>query len=134
MLPENKIRAQKIHEEAVRYMNNAHKELQQADKNGKIYRDIKHLRLACGAAYLAVLKAMDGIFLLRNVPKPKRRPSIEYYQYGLTQLDKKIMTSLNIAYKTLHLSGYYDGLNDIRIIKIGFEEAQYILNKLKHSL
>ncbi|MEK6615303.1 MAG: DUF5618 family protein [Bacteroidota bacterium] len=131
MLSENKITAQKIYDDATRLMNNAHKELQQADKNGKVYRDVKHLRLACGAAYLGVLKAIDGIFLLRNISKPKRQPSIEYYHNGLTQIDKKMLNSLNVAYEVLHVCGYYDGLNDIGVIKRGFEEAQNIIHKLK---
>ncbi|MEK6616730.1 MAG: DUF5618 family protein [Bacteroidota bacterium] len=134
MLAENKIKAQRCSDEAARYMNNAHKELQLADKNGKVYRDVKHLRVACGTAYLAVLKAMDGIFLLRNIPTPKRRASIEYYQQGLTQVDRKILTSLNVTYQILHLSGYYDGFNEIYTIKHGFEEAHYILTKLKQSI
>lgn len=134
MLTENKIKSQKILDEATRLMNNAHKELQKADRNGKIYRDVKHLRLACGAAYLAALKAIDGIFLLRNVPKPKRRASIEYYHDGVARLDKKMLNSLNTAYQVLHLDGYYDGLNDIRVIKIGFEEAEFIIHKLKSAI
>jgi len=134
MQAENKIPAQKIYEEATRLMNNAHKELQQADKNGKIYRDVKHLRLACGAAYLAVLKAIDGIFLLRNIPKPKRHASIEYYQSGLNKIDNKIQNALNATYRILHIDGYYEGFNNIKAIQIGFEEAQYIINKLKQSL
>ena len=134
MLTENKITAQKIYDEAIRLMNNAHKELQQADKNGKAYRDVKHLRLACGAAYLAVLKAIDGIFILRNIPKPKRRPSIEYYQQGFSKIDKKMLHALNVVYEQIHRCGYYDGFNDVKILKIGFEEAQYIINKLKSAI
>ena len=34
---ETKVAAQKFYNEAIRFMNNAHKELQQANKNGKIY-------------------------------------------------------------------------------------------------
>ena len=81
MTTETKATAQKTFDEATRYMNNAHKELNLSDKNGKVYQDVKHLRVACGTAYLAMLKALDGIFLLRNIPKPKRRPSIEYGDY-----------------------------------------------------
>lgn len=134
MLTENKIKVQKIYEEAARLMRNAHKELNQADKNGKIYRDVKHLRLACGAAYLAVLKAIDGIFLLRNIPKPQRHASIEYYQLGLTKIDNKILNALSIAFRILHIDGYYEGFNGVKAIASGFEEAQYIINKLKQTI
>jgi len=134
METENKIKAQKILEEAIRLMSNGQKELLLANKNGKVYQDVKHLRLACGAFYLAVLKAIDGMFLLRNIPKPKRRPSIEYYTDGLAKIDKKMLNSLNVAYEVLHLCGYYDGLNDIGVMKRGFEEAEYLISKLKQSI
>jgi len=134
MQNENKTKAQKFLEEATRFMNNAHKELLLANKNGKIYQDVKHLQTACGIAYLATLKALDGIFLLRNIPKPKRRPSIEYYTDGLARVDKKMMNSLNVVYRILHLEGYYDGFNDIKIMNRGFDEAQIIINKLKQSI
>ncbi|MEK6616093.1 MAG: hypothetical protein AABZ32_08295 [Bacteroidota bacterium] len=41
--------------------------------------------MAEGRGYLAVLKAIDGIFFLRNIPKPKRHASIEYYTIGSTK-------------------------------------------------
>lgn len=134
MFSENKITAQKVLLESNRYMNNAYKELQQADKNGKIYQDKKHLRVACGTAYLAMLMALDGIFLLKNILKPKKHPSIEYYQQELARMDKKVLTSLNIAYQILHKDGYYDGFNHVPTIKSGFEEAEHIIQKLKQSI
>ncbi|MFH1004586.1 MAG: DUF5618 family protein [Bacteroidota bacterium] len=129
-----KILTQKTYDEATRLMNNAHKELQLAKKNGKFYYDIKHLQVACGTAYLATIKAINGIFLLRNIPKPKRHASIEYYQHGLNQVDKKILASLNVAYRILHIDGYYEGFNHAQTILTGFKEAQCIINKLKQSL
>lgn len=134
MLTENKIAVQKCYDEAIRFWDNAHKELQLANKNGYVYQDVKHLQIACGTAYLAVIKAIQGIFLLRNIPIPKRRASIEYYQKGLSSVDKKMLNSLNVAYHILHLDGYYGGLNDIRIMKIGFEEAKNIIGNLKKSI
>lgn len=131
MKTENKIIAQRTYDEAARYLNNAYKELALADKNGKFYLDVKHLRIACGAAYLATLKALDGILLAKDIPKPKKRPSIEYYQKELSQIDKKILGSLNVSYSILHLYGYFDGFNDIKTIKRGFEETESIINKLK---
>ena len=128
------IKAQKSYDEASRFMNNARKELQLAKKHGKLYEDVKHLQMACGTAYLGVLKAVDGIFILRNIPKSKGRPSIDYYKEGLSNLDKKTLTSLNIAYPILHLYGYYDGFNEVKTISIGFDEAENILKKLKQML
>src|SRR5580692_9159073 len=127
MQTDAKIIAKKKYEEAVRFMDNANKELQLADRNGKIYRDIKHLRVACVTAYLGVLKALDGFFLLRNIARPKKHPAIEYYQSNLAQIDKKVLNSLNVAYQILHKDGYYDGFNDIFTIKHGLNEAQHII-------
>jgi hypothetical protein len=42
--------------------------------------------------------------------------------------------SLDTAYKILHLYGYYDGINDVVTIGRGFEEAEFIINKLKQML
>jgi uncharacterized protein DUF5618 len=136
MKSEINLKAQKSFDEATRFMSNARKELQLAKKNGKIYEDKKHVQGACGYAYLAVLKAIDGMFILRNIPKPnkKGRRSIEYYTEGLTKVDKKMLDSLNIAYTILHILGYYDGFNDVKTISSGFEAADSILKKLKQSL
>ena len=81
-----------------------------------------------------MLKAVDGIFVLRNIPKPKKRGSIEYYKEGLSKIDKTALTSLNLAYGILHLYGYYDGSNGVKAILSGFEEAENILKKLKQML
>lgn len=126
--------AKKTLAEATRLMDNAKKELVLAKKHGKEFQDVKHMRLACGAAYLSVLKAVDGIFILRNVPIPKGRRSIEYYKDGLSKIDKKTLTSLNVAYALLHLDGYYDGLNHVKTISSGFEEAENIIKKLRQSI
>ncbi|MFH1005080.1 MAG: DUF5618 family protein [Bacteroidota bacterium] len=134
MLTENKTTAQKKYDEAIRFMSNARKELQQAKKNGKFYHDKKHLSVACGIAYKSVLKALEGFFILRNIANPKGRVSIQYYQSHLATLDKKMLDYLNSAYQILHLYGYYDELNNVKIIQAGFEEAQYIIHKLKQSL
>ena len=131
---DNKVAAQKSYDEAARLMNNAKKELLLAKKHGSVFEDVKHMRLACGAAYLSVLKAVDGIFILRNIPVPKGRRSIEYYKEGLSHVDKKALTSLNVAYELLHLCGYYDGLNHVPTIKSGFDEAENIIKKLKQSI
>ncbi len=87
MQTENKIKAQIIYNQATRLLNNARKELQLAKKNGTIYEDIKHVQVASGTAYLAAIKAINGIFLIRNIERPKRNASIEYYQKGLSKVD-----------------------------------------------
>jgi hypothetical protein len=129
-------KAQKSFDEATRFMDNAKKELGLAKKDGKFYEDIKHVQGACGFAYLAVLKAVDGIFILREIPRPhkKGRRSIDYYTDGMSNIDKKMLNHLNNAYSMLHLYGYYDGYNNVQAILSGFEDAEFIIEKLKQML
>jgi len=123
----------KYYGEAVRYMDNAKEYLKQAQKDGNYYRDTKYVRTACGTAYSGVLIALDGFLVSKGIhaPDKKARKSVEYYQYNLAKLDKKMLDHLICAYKILHLSGYYDGIENVNVIKEGFEEANKIINKIK---
>src|ERR1035438_729666 len=113
MKTENEEAGQKSLDLAMRYMDNAKKELTLSKKEGKFYEDTKHVSGACGVAYKGVLVALDGIFILRGIERDKRkRPTIKYYQSNLAKVDKKMLNSLNVAYGNLHLAGYYDGNND----------------------
>ena len=71
--------------------------------------------------------------MLKGIDKPtkKQRKSIEYYQSNITKIDKKMLLYLNNAYNILHLSGYYDGINDAIVVKRGFDEAYKIIDKIK---
>jgi len=123
---------QKYYHEAVRYMDNAKETLKRAGKEDRFYRDPKYVRTACGTAYNGVLIAMDGYFVLKGLDKPvKNRKSIEYYQERAGKLDRKMLNHLNVAYKILHLSGYYDGIESVNVIKEGFDNAYTIIDKIK---
>ena len=126
---------EKYFNEAIRYMDNAKETLKDAKKDGNYYRDIKYVRTACGTAYNGVLIALDCFLVLKGIDKPKgkQRKSIEYYQSNLSKLDRKILNYLNVAYKILHLSGYYDGIESVSVIKEGFDEAYKIIDKIKPS-
>ena len=119
--------------EAMRYMDNAKVSLKDAQKEGKFYNDPKYVRTACGTAYSGVLIAMDCFFILKGIhkPKSKERKSIEYYQRNLGKFDKKMLNTLDSAYKILHLSGYYDGIKYVDVIKTGFDLAYDIIEKIK---
>ena len=119
--------------EAIRYMENAKEYLKNAKKEGNVYRYPKYVRTACGTAYSGVLIALDGFLVVKGAHKPTKRPrkSIEYYQSTLTKLDKKMLDYLNDAYKILHLSGYYDGIQNAPVIKEGFDLAYKIIEKIK---
>ena len=124
---------EKYYGEAMRYMENAKGYLQNAKKDGKYYSDPKYVKTACGTAYSGVLVALDGFLSLKGVEKPKgkNRKSIEYYHDNIAKLDRKMLNYLNSVYKILHLSGYYDGIEDAVVIKRGFDEAYKIIGKIK---
>lgn len=48
--------------------------------------------------------------------------------------DNKIQNALSIAYRILHVEGYYEGFNGVKAIASGFEEAEYIIRKLRQAL
>ena len=133
---EQQLLKEKYHGEAMRYMDNAKEDLKQAKKEGKIYRDPKYVKTACGTAYSGVLVALDGFLILKGVhtPAKKVRKSIEYYQNHLGKLDRKMLDNLNMAYKILHLYGYFDGIENATVIKEGFHLANAIIGKIKPTM
>ena len=119
---------------AIRYMDNAKEDLKKAKKEGTVYHDPKYVRRACGKAYSGLLIALEGFLRLKGINAPdknKVRKSIEYYQSNITKIDKKMLDYLNIAYKILHLSGYYDGIEDVIVVKRGFENAYTLIEKIR---
>jgi hypothetical protein len=121
----------KYYTEAVRYMNNAKETLKKAGKKDNFYIDEKYVKTACGTAYNAVLKALDGYFLVIGIKNIRGRKGIEYYEDVLSKRDKTLLKYVDIAYKTLHLSGYYDGNTSVKIITEGFDFAKNIIKKIK---
>ena len=122
----------KYYNEAIRYMDNAKETLKKAGKEDKFYLDKKYVKTACGTAYNGVLTALDGYLILKEIKKTRGRKSIEYYQNSIAKTDKKLLNYVNNAYDILHLSGYYDGINTVSVIKEGFNMAYYIIDKIKH--
>jgi hypothetical protein len=121
---------QKGYKEAMRYIANAKDTLKLAGQRGRYYSDPKYVQTACGTAYVGVLVALEYFFKLKKVPLPKVGKSIDYYRQGLRDY-QKIRDALNSAYQTLHLDGYYDGVLDSDVIKIGFARAKEIIDKIK---
>jgi uncharacterized protein (UPF0332 family) len=122
----------KHYNEAIRYMENAKETLQKAKKEDGYYHDKKYVRTACATAYSGVLVALDAYLILKDVEMPKKkRRSITFYSYKLSQLDGKMSTYLDVVYSVLHLDGYYDGALKASIIRDGFEVAYQIIEKIK---
>jgi len=122
--------------EAMRYMDNANECLKNAKKESGYYNDKKYVKMACGTAYSGVLVALDGFLLLKGIGKPtaKRRKSIEFYQEKIGKHDRKMLNNLNVAYDILHLSGYYDGIQSVNVVKEGFSEAYKIIERIKSEV
>ena len=124
---------EKYYVEAMRYIDNAKKCLSETVIENNRYSDPKYVKMACGTAYSGVLEALDGFLQLKGVGKPtkKLRKSIEFYQENLAKLDKKMLGTLIDAYKILHLNGYYDGVQNVNVIKEGFSLAKVLIDKIK---
>jgi len=119
------------YKEAMRYIDNARETLKLAGKEDKFYVDEKNVKTACGTAYSGLLKGLDFLFDIKDVPKRKGRKTIEYYKAELSKLDKKLLNYLNNGYEVLHLYGYYDGGKKAETIETGFNDALAIISSLK---
>lgn len=121
--------------EAQRYLTNAMELLStKAQKLGSHYQDPKYVKMACGTAYNGVLIALDAYLALKGKPIRKRkteRKSVDDYRSVLATIDKKVLTTFNDTYEILHLLGYYDGNTNVKVIKVGLDSAQSIINKIK---
>ncbi len=115
--------------EARRYLANAKNILKNSKVENGFYRDVKHVRMACGIAYSGVLMAIDGYLLKKGKEIRRRgRKSVDDYRRELSKIDKKMLEYFNAAYNILHLSGYYDGTNRVSVISDGLKVAQEIIN------
>ena len=81
--------------------------------------------MAGHTAYTGVLVALNALFFNK---KKKTRKSVEWYQKELSNLDRKITTSFSDVYEILHLSMSYDGIQSAKVIGLGLEEAEKIIN------
>src|SRR6218665_3852391 len=119
-----------LYHEAMRYMDNAAKMLsEKGKKKNGYYQDIKYVRIACGAAYCGLLLATECFLEMKGKPLVKKkhgRLSVEQYKENLAKVDRKALAYFIDAYNILHLSGYYDGLNNAIALKAGFESAMEI--------
>ena len=115
--------------EARRYLENAKSILsEKARKEDGRYLDKKYIKTAGHTAYTGVLVALDT--LLSDETK-RTRKSVEWYQKELSTLDKKITTSFSDVYEILHLAMSYNGIQNAKVVTIGMQEAEKIINWLE---
>ena len=111
--------------EATRYIDNAKDILKEkAHKTDGYYQDKKSVKMAGHTAYTGILVALDSFFGI----KKKGRKSVEWYKEELGKVDKKIALAFSTAYALLQLEMGYDGVPNAKVAKLGFEEAEKIIN------
>ena len=120
--------------EAKRYLANGKETIAKSPIEGKLYVDEKYVREGAGIAYLAALKAIDGYLVGKGISKDKLPKSIEEYwamKKKYIPHNGKFSQSLTIAYKTLHIAAYYQGLNTISNVKEGMQAVKEIITMLE---
>jgi len=121
--------------EALRYLENAKQILLSAPKEDNTYTDIKPVQEACGAAYLAVLKAIDEYLLSKGMDEKELPKSVDGHRDLLRKYaiihNKKLAREFEKLYDTLHIAGYYRGLlADVNMVREAFKAAESFITKL----
>jgi len=121
--------------EAIRYLNNAKEILRSAPVEENTYTDVKYVQEACGTAYLAVLKAIDGYLVGRGVDEKELPQSVEGYRIMIKKYlsvhNGKLSREFEKLYKLLHIAGYYRGLiEDVTIVKDALKSARMFIDKI----
>lgn len=117
-------------EESLRYVENARitlKEHGKLDIETASYEDSKYVRAAGNYLWLAVLIALESVFHLKK--NKKSRVDIDDYKALITKRDKRLLTTVNNAYNTLHLSMNYDGIQAKETCDLGFRLAREIIDR-----
>ncbi len=123
---------------AKRLLKNAKEELKRAgiDAKSGIYKDLKHIYVASGTAYLAGLEALKAIFIKFKLVDEKSAiqtlKNVNAYVELLKKLnigkDRDVLLNLfDNAYIILHVLGYYRELKDKKSIDSGFEKVEKII-------
>ena len=121
--------------EAFRYLNNARGILRHVPLERDIYLDRKPVREAMGAAYLAVLEAINEALGRRGVTRRELPKSVDAYraalQRCLTTRNGKLMREFESLYDLLHIAGYYRGLlRDRKVVRDALDAAERFIKKV----
>ncbi|MBI5971302.1 MAG: DUF5618 family protein [Deltaproteobacteria bacterium] len=122
--------------ESLRYLNNAKELLKKSDIEDNRYADVKYVQMACGTAYLAILKAIDE-YLLKHGMNRKELPrsSVDAYRKALQKYvsvhNGKLMREFEDRYDELHIAGYYRGmLHSVGVVKEALKSAKLFIDKV----
>ena len=122
--------------EALRYLENARAILRTASIEDNTYTDGKPVQEACGTAYLAVLKAIDGYLLKKGIDEKELPQSVDGYRDMLRKYlmihNGRLLKEFDKLYKLLHIAGYYRGLlEDVTVVKDALKAAKIFIEKVK---
>jgi uncharacterized protein (UPF0332 family) len=122
--------------EALRYLENARAILRTASIEDNTYTDGKPVQEACGTAYLAVLKAIDGYLLKKGIDEKELPQSVDGYREMLRKYlmihNGRLLKEFDKLYKLLHIAGYYRGLlEDVTVVKDSLKAAKIFIEKIK---
>ncbi|MBR4392138.1 MAG: DUF5618 family protein [Bacteroidales bacterium] len=116
--------------EARRYVENAQTTL---STNGKFdpetncYQDSKYVKAAGHYLWNAVLIILDAVFMVKTKHHP--HPDIIDYKKEIVKRDKKLLTMVNAAYETMHITMGYDGNPSKAVCSGGIQLANEIIDR-----
>ncbi|MBI3990035.1 MAG: DUF5618 family protein [candidate division NC10 bacterium] len=121
--------------DVLRYLRNAKELIKTIPIEDNTYTDVKPVREAMGAAYLAALEAINSYLLARGLTKKELPKSVEAYRAALQKHaaihNGKLMREFEKLYDLLHIAGYYRGLlYDVRVVKEALKAAEDFIEKL----
>lgn len=116
-------------------MQNAKDTLAKSPIEDNDYTDDKYVKVACGTAYLGILKAIDEYLLRQGVGKKELPKKVEEYRKALqryaTPHNGKLLRQFDNLYDELHIAGYYRGvLHRVGAVKEVFKGAKEFIHKL----
>lgn len=121
--------------ESIRYLNNAKELLKKSNIEDDRYVDVKYVQMACGTAYLAILKALDEYLLKRGLSKKELPKSVDAYRKALQKYvsiyNGKLMREFEDLYEELHIAGYCRGnLHSVGVVREALKSAKAFIEKV----
>lgn len=116
--------------EARRYVENAQSALTthgKFDPETNCYQDPKYVKAAGHYLWSAVLLILDAVFEVKDKAQP--HPDIKDYRAAIVKRDRKLLTLVNAAYETMHITMGHDGNPRKAVCTDGIQLANEIINR-----
>ena len=121
--------------EARRYVDNAKTvlfEKAKLDPETNCYADSKYVKAAGHYLWNAVLISIDAIFEVKSKLRP--HPDVNDYREAIAKRDRKLLTLINAAYETMHITMGYDGNTAKGVCTDGIRLANDIIERCEAML